>query len=164
MYKCLRCGWTSRARTSRLCTTPDCFEYTVGVDRYTSRLAVLLYKMGYRLSFTEAYPSWVPTAPDEDREVAPHGWALITACIEFARCYPEEVFPDIPLGWSYYTDRDIADAGFCRICYFDLFPHIPSSVKQVNAEVRAVARQMERWAQSLYESGVYKVFHMGDIL
>ena len=164
MYKCLRCGWTSRAKTSRPCRTASCREYTISVDRFTARLAVLLYKMGYQLSFTEIYPSWVPTTPDEDKEVAPHGWALITSCIEFARCYPETVFPDLPCGWYYYSDDDTIAAGCCRVCYFDIYPHVQCTEQQTNAEIRAVVRSMEQWAEALYESGVYKIYAMGDLL
>ena len=121
-----------------------------------------MYRMGYRLSFTEIYASYVVSTAEE-KEIAPKGWYLLTGCTEFSRRYSEDVFQSLPEGWAYWTDPDTND-NFCRIVYFEIRPYVEVTKKEINAEIREVMRGMERWAAALYESKMYAVYRLGGLL
>ena len=115
--------------------------------------------MNFKLSFTEEYISWVVSRADE-KDVAPHGWRILTVGIEFAKRYDESLFVELPSGFYWYADCD----KYCRICYWDLTPYVPNQRKQDERELRLVCRAFEKWCQSLFDSKFYKIYAMANLL
>lgn len=163
MYKCLCCGKTSRAKHPTTCRTPGCYGVTVSVCDITATLAKQFYLMGYRLSFTEAYTSHV-VAAEKERDVAPNGWKVVTACVEFSHRYPPEVFsPGLPGGWEYWADLDI-DEDYCRLVYFDLGADKPMSKSEISRELRSVVQELTNWAITHSKSDVHAIHCFAGLL
>ena len=161
MYRlCLNCGLKSRAKKTHVCRNPNCGSYTVGICGITRGIAEQFYKMGFTdIAFTEAYISHVNSAK-KDKKIAPHGWAVVTATVEFSRRYDEVCFPDLPDIWGYYTD-DTAD--FCRLVYFFYEPDNFPTQRAINKELREVVELLHRWAIRHEETGLHKVHRMAGL-
>ena len=124
----------------------------------------MLYKMGYRLSFTEIYHSYIRASEEEKAMgVAVKGWSLLSGCVEFSRRYEETVFQNLPDGWYYYIDEESSD-NYTRVCYYDLKPHEPATQKELNMEIKMAVRGMEKWASDLMNSKHYCVYRMAGLL
>lgn len=155
MYRCLKCGKTSRAKKSSLCKTPGCYGYTISTCRHTAQLAKQFYLMGFQLSFSEAYTSLVIAAEDE-KDAAPNGWKVISACVEFAKKYSPDVFPALPENWRYYDPE--SNENFCRLVYFYFEAYKPTEKKYIYRELHGIVKELYDWAV-LYSDSNAHIIH-----
>ena len=151
MHRCLRCQ-----KTVGPVVCPLCHHKTAKITRTMLPVVERFYSTGYRS--VSAAESLIMTHVDPETMEAVD---ILYVKVEFSRLYPPEVFPHLPQGFEYWSDKH-GKSDICGVTLQDVFP-VEDSVLSKEA-LSGVVAELHSWIIRMDESEIPRVYSLAGLI
>jgi len=120
-------------------------------------VAERFHEAGYRVSLAESL-IMLQVEPDKDMEA----FDVVYINVEFHRKYDPIVFPQLPAGYTYWSDIDLFGNERSGLVLHEVHPAEDAAMSRRELKWAVIA--LRRWADELMESGFPDVYAIAGLL